>query len=967
MNESRPAPDTAQTAGGGVAIAEPISAEALLQVVRGLCAQLHGAEPEPGAITLHSTLETDLGLDSLARIELLVRLEQRFKVHIPEATAAAAQTLSDLLQAVSAAPARAGAQTAPSAAAAAAPLADVTIAAALAPAHAATLQQVLSWRVERDPTATHLILLAEPGPRSLSYRALGERAAEIARGLQRHGIGPGSTVALMLPTSLEFFYAFFSVLLCGAIPVPIYPPARASQLEEHVHRHALILANAQAEALITVPEAAAVARLLRVRVVQLRHVFSVGDLMRGERSGPPDAADTADLAGAQPEADALAVLQYTSGSTGSPKGVMLTHRQLLANIRAMGRQISASSSDVFVSWLPLYHDMGLIGAWLGSLYFGCRLIIMPPTAFLARPGRWLRTIHDYRGTLSASPNFGYEFAARRIPDSELDGLDLSCWRVAFNGAEPIVADTLEHFQQRFASRGFRAQAMTPVYGLAEAAVGVTFPPPARGPLLDCVDRSQLMRAGRAIPVAPGEPNAQRFVSCGLPLPGYQVRIVDPSGAELPERVEGALQFTGPSATAGYYHNAEANARLKSGIWLDSGDRAYVAGGEVYITGRSKDIIIRRGRHIYPEEIEHVVGDLPGVRRGCVAAFGVVGADATERLVVVAETSLLDAQQRAALTASINARVVDCIGEPAEEILLAPVHSVLKTSSGKLRRAATRAAYQAGSLRRRPLSPTRQLWRLGLESAAPLLRRGGRSAARTAYGLYAWAAFLALALPVISGTALGWRRSAAQAWRLTHQATSRLIRAWRIPLSVQWEAPIDPSTPHVVVANHCSYVDSLFLAALLSTPHSFVARFGLQDLPVLHSYLRRLGTILIERSGPREGSAELQRLKDALAQRRSLVVFPEGTFTRAAGLGPFRLGAFEAATAAGAPVIPVALRGTRSLLRDGRHLPSRVPISIVVGAPLRPPPGDDAFAAALWLRDASRAHILRHSGEPELPQ
>jgi len=933
----------------------PISAEELLQVVRGLYVELHHVEPDTGIVSLSSRLESDLGLDSLARVELLLRLQQRFQVHLADSILASSQSAGDLLRAVNAA-ARAAHINTPS---------DVPAGPAMppwpegprpaaAPMSAGTLQEVLAWRVERDGAATHLLLLDRTAL-PLSYRTLRDQAMSIAGALQQQAVGAGSSVALMLPTGLDFFFAFFGVLLTGAIPVPIYPPARASQLEEHVQRHSLILANAEAEVLITFPDAAAVARLLRLRVPSLRRVLSVAELTQGAAAA---------TALPTPGAESIAMLQYTSGSTGSPKGVTLTHRNLLANIRAMGRQISASESDVFVSWLPLYHDMGLIGAWLGSLYFGCRLVIMPPTAFLTRPGRWLRAIHDYHATLSASPNFGYELAARRMPESELEGLDLSSWRIAFNGAEPVVPETIERFQARFGPYGFRPQAMTPVYGLAEAAVGLTFPPPGRGPLVDCVDRSQLMRTGHALPMPADEPSALRLVSSGLPLPGYQVRIVDASGSELPERIEGSLQFAGPSATDGYYRNAAATAHLKLGAWRDSGDLAYVANAEVFITGRSKDIIIRRGRHIYPDEIERAVGELTSVRKGCVVAFGrTETVSGTEKLIVVAETYALQPAERARLMATINECVVGRIGEPPEEIVLAAPHSVPKTSSGKLRRAATRAAYEDGSLRRPPANPARQLWRLVLQSAGPVARRGTWSAARLAYGLYAWSIFLAVALPVVSLTALGL--NGERAWRVTHRATAFLIRAWRIPCTVNREAGSDLFAPHVIVANHCSYVDSLFIAALLPGAHCFVARFPGQNLPVLHTYLRKLGVILIERSRGRDSLAELQQFKDVLAHGRSLIVFPEGTFTRAPGLRAFRLGAFEAAVEVGAPIVPVALRGTRSLLRDGQYLPRNVPIGIVIGKPLREPAGKDAFAAAVRLRDAAHAYILRHNGEPNL--
>jgi 1-acyl-sn-glycerol-3-phosphate acyltransferase len=585
-------------------------------------------------------------------------------------------------------------------------------------------------------------------------------------------------------------------------------------------------------------------------------------------------------------------------------------------------------------------------------------------AFLTRPERWLRAIHQYGGTLTASPNFGYELCAQRLTDRDLTGLDLSSLRIAFNGAEPLYADTLERFRQRFAPYGFRREAMTPVYGLAEAAVGLTFPPMGRGPIVDCIDRAEMTVGGRAVSKPQGTPNTLRFVSCGRTLPGYRLRIIDADGAEVPERVEGTLQFAGPSATAGYFHNAGATAQLLSGEWHDTGDRAYIADGELYITGRVKDIIIRRGRHIYPDEIESAIGNLAGVRRGCVVAFGTrEPSTATEKLVVLAETHLTDPGAHAELKRRINERVVDCIGEPAEEIVLAPPHAVLKTSSGKLRRAATRAAYEDHSLGRAHAAPLVQMLRLMTESSLLWLRRTRAAAARVIYGLYAWGVVLVIGVPAVLRIALC--REQARAWNLNHLAASRIIRAWRIPFTAQWESPLDLPEPHVVVANHCSYVDSIFVAALLPRPHIVVAKAELQRIPVFGAYLRSLGIIFVERSAAEKRVREVPQMKSALATGKSVIIFPEGTFTREAGLRAFHLGAFEIAVACGAPIIPITLHGTRRVLRDGQWLPRRLPVSAVVGVPLTAPGGNDAFSAAVQVRDAARAQMLRHCGEPEL--
>ena len=271
---------------------------------------------------------------------------------------------------------------------------------------------------------------------------------------------------------------------------------------------------------------------------------------------------------------------------------MLSHANLLANIRAIGRAVEASSADVFVSWLPLYHDMGLIGAWLGSLYYGAPLYAMSPLSFLARPQSWLWAIHRFRGTLSAAPNFAFELCLNKIDDSDLRGLDLSSLRFIGNGAEPVSVATLRRFIARFGTYGFRPGAMAPVYGLAENALVVTLPPPGRPPRIDRVDRSALSARAIAEPARPDDLNAIEIVACGQPIPDHEIRIIDDMGRELGERREGRLEFRGPSATSGYFENAAKTRELFHDGWLDTGDRAYMAGGDLFITGRIKDVIIR---------------------------------------------------------------------------------------------------------------------------------------------------------------------------------------------------------------------------------------------------------------------------------------------------------------------------------------------------------------------------------------
>ena len=639
-------------------------------------------------MTLDSSFD-DLGIGSLELAELLRRVQDAFGVALPSHVLANAETPRDLVQAVTRNHVPMSEDVG-----AVSPLA--TEAGSPAPVAALTLIDALDWHVGATPERTHIRILDESGsPDDMTYAALHREAAAVATGLLARDVMPGDTVAIMLPTSREYFATFAGVVLAGAVPVPIYPPARPSQLADHLLRHTGILANARAGLLVTVPEAVPLGRLLRANVESLRHVV-VPESLAGATGGALPRPRSADLA----------MVQYTSGSTGQPKGVALTHENLLANIRAMGQASAVSGEDTFVSWLPLYHDMGLIGAWLSSLYFAVPLVVMAPQIFLTRPSRWLRAIHANRGTISAGPNFAYELCLNKVPEAELDGLDLSSWRLAFNGAEPVSPATIEQFTERFAPFGLRRDAITPVYGLAESSVGLAFPPLGRGPLIDRIDRDTFVRSGRADPADPGEQDALRFVACGRPLPGHEIRIVDGTGHEVGDRREGRIEFRGPSATAGYFHNADATRSLFHDDWLDTGDLGYIADADLYVTGRVKDVIIRAGRNLHPAELEEAVGNLTGVRKGCVAVFACPDpSGGAERLIVMAETRATDDEASAALRSEIVSTTVDLLGVAPDDVVLAPPRTVPKTSSGKIRRAASREIYQQGHIGARP----RTLW------------------------------------------------------------------------------------------------------------------------------------------------------------------------------------------------------------------------------------------------------------------
>ncbi|HJS59618.1 MAG TPA: AMP-binding protein, partial [Vicinamibacteria bacterium] len=662
--------------------AETAAPEALLrilEIVRELTSELHGARAVQ-AVVPTASLERDLGLGSLERVELLSRLEAAFGRRLGDRFLSydSPVELTTALLADGPVPE------------VTAELPSLRIGAAVPVATAPTLQETLWRRAAAEPERVQAWVREDDGrERAVTYGGLLEAARSLAGGLHDKGVQRGDTVALMLPTGFDFLRSFQGILLAGAIPVPIYPPARLDRLEEYARRQAAILADAGVRLMITVGRAMPIAAMLRPLVATLAHVVTADDLAR---EGVPCEAP-------EGRADDPAFIQYTSGSTGQPKGVLLTHANLLANIRAIGAGLEATPNDVGVSWLPLYHDMGLIGSWLFCLAYGLPISLLSPLAFLARPERWLWAIHERGATLSAAPNFAYELCVRRIPDSALEGLDLSSWRCALNGAEPVDPDTLDRFAKRFAPYGFRREALMPVYGLAENSVAVCFPPVLRGPRVDRVARTPFADLGQARPATEAERSPLRFVSVGRAVREHEVRIVDDAGVELPERRVGRLLFRGPSMTPGYFEKPEATAAMSApGGFYDSGDLGYAADGEIYITGRRKDLIIKAGRNLVPQEIEELAASVAGIRKGCVVAFGCLNeATATESLVVVAETRVSAAPARDALVAAISERVTEGIGVPPDEVVLAPPGAVPKTSSGKIRRLATRELHERGQL------------------------------------------------------------------------------------------------------------------------------------------------------------------------------------------------------------------------------------------------------------------------------
>jgi fatty-acyl-CoA synthase len=527
-----------------------------------------------------------------------------------------------------------------------------------------------------------------------SYRRLWAEIKDVACALAARGVLRGDRVLIVLPTSYEFVIAFFAVQRLGAVPVPSYPPAALERVETGLERLAHIGNHSRSAWCLTTRMLRPVIGDLALRVKSLRRIIAVDKVLEQSEDDDERASiSIPQLRSPRPEDPAL--IQYTSGSTGNPKGVLLTHANVTANIHAAGLASRVSRSDSMSSWLPLYHDMGLVGGLLFSIYWRMRLVLMSPTAFLMRPSRWLWAFHNHKATLTAAPNFAYALCVRRVRPADRQGLDLSSWRLALNGAEPVNQKTVTQFIDTFGPHGFRPATMYPVYGLAESVVAVTFPTPGDPLRFESVDRNELASGS----VVPAEGEAAVVLTCvGKAVPGHSVMVADENGHELAECEVGHIVVRGPSLMQGYYKDAAASAKVLRDGWLWTGDLGYVKNGGLYVAGRVKDLIIVRGKNFYAEDVERVAETAEGVRSGGTVAFAVHDEDAArDVVVVVCETKQESERAETKMAEAIIESVGQTCGLTVDEVVFVWPGTIPKTSSGKRQRSLTRERYLKDAL------------------------------------------------------------------------------------------------------------------------------------------------------------------------------------------------------------------------------------------------------------------------------
>ncbi len=546
---------------------------------------------------------------------------------------------------------------------------------------ASTLVEALTTLVERYPDFPCLTIVERSHrEQPLTLGALWERARSVHQTLVTHGLEPGGFVLLALPTGPELVSAYFGVMLAGGVPGLVATPSiRFANRGIYQSRVGRILEQSRARIVYAEAE---VAELLATAPG-----FS-GEAILVTPSENPPAGELPAIHRAP--ADGIATIQYSSGSTGTPKGILLTHQAMLNNIRAVRDGLDLDSTDVSVNWIPLYHDMGLIDAFLLPLLCGCRTILMPTLDFMSDPALWLWAVDHYRGTISWAPNFAYAYCAQRVRPERIEAIDLSSWRIAINAAEPVLAHTIDRFTERFRPHGFRAEAMTPAWGLAENVTIATAHPIGEKPRVEILDRRVLAADSRAETTSgPGLSS----VAIGRCLPHCSIEVRDEAGQALSDRRVGEIWLKSDSLFSGYHRDPDHSARALKDGWLDTGDRGYLAEGDLYFIAREKDLLVVGGEKYAPHDIETIVNRVPGVREGCAVVFGVLTeARGTESLVAVVETREADETARSRLRQRIGAEVQRATGLLLSQVLLVPPGGVEKTTSGKLARKATHSRY-----------------------------------------------------------------------------------------------------------------------------------------------------------------------------------------------------------------------------------------------------------------------------------
>lgn len=550
-----------------------------------------------------------------------------------------------------------------------------------------TFPQILHQIYQQEPDKPCVYLLRSNLPDEvITYRRLCQGAAGFARALADAGIQPGELVILILEHGPSLIYAFFGAILHGAVPAIM--PFLTEKLDPEIYKQSLValFQTSAPSAVVTYAEFEAEVEQATSRTSSVRAILV------DESIQPDEGADFSILMGLKRSAQDLVLLQHSSGTTGLQKGVALSHQAVFNQLESYRAALNLQASDVIVSWLPLYHDMGLITGFILPILSRIPLILLSPFDWVRAPQRLMHAITHYRGSLCWLPNFAYNFCAQKVRDRDLQGVDLSSLRAVINCSEPMYYSSHQMFLERYAPYGLQASALATSYAMAENVFAVTQGGIDSPVNVDWIDQRASLTRQVALPVSPSE-NAIPMLSAGTPIQGTSVRIQDTRGQPLPERRIGEIALSSNCMLTGYYNRPDLTRKAFLDGWYLTGDLGYMADGEVYVTGRKKDLIIVGGKNVYPQDLERIAGEVQGVHPGRVVAFGVFNPQAgTEDVVLVAESDDIDPERQMRLAAEIRQRVTRGSDIALRHVRVVPREWLLKTSSGKIARAANREKY-----------------------------------------------------------------------------------------------------------------------------------------------------------------------------------------------------------------------------------------------------------------------------------
>ena len=817
-------------------------------------------------VNLENSMQIHLGLGSLARMELLLIIEKVFGIKFSDRTLGEINTLRDAANTIF--------QRIP---------VEKDIYQTI-PQHedsrvkvenAKTLIDILLFYGEAEPDRKHVFFQDEHQETVVTYGKLLNNSLKIARSLFEKGAKPGDRIAMMLPNHPAFLYTFFGILLINGIPVPIYPLLRKEIFETFAQQEAIVLNNAKASFLVTFLKFELFDKLVLSLVPSLIGIHHVDDLMNSENK---------DVIVKPKESD-YALIQYHSSRTPEVLGALSTHQNILSSIRSMGQLLSITQKDVFVNWTPLYRNHGLIGMWLGSLYYGIPLILMSPYTFLNRPERWLWAMHYANATISGGDDFAYDLCLSKIVPAQIEGLDLSSWRFSIHLAELVQARTLERFYKKFAPYGLKSESFLSIYGWIESSTCIAHSEPGKSPFIDRIQREPFENEGKAIKADIAlESDFLELVSTRNVLPEHAVRIVDDSGNELPNNQEGNLQVKGPFNMKEYYNNKKAAAAIYHGGWWETGDLAYKEGENLYITTHCLDI-----KKTYRK---------------------------------------FSAQKHQALKK---------LDRSLYESVFLENEFAAKPSGLLFQRVKNYAYFAAKAI----------LFCLG-------------KILKLIYSIYVLLLFIVSVPPVFISM-----------WMIPKKIFTKILHYWAkwlfifafCPIKVYHKEELYKHKRIIFVANHASYIDTLVFMSILPPETKIVGKQELEKLPVVSTVMRRVGHIFVNRQEFPAGVKKSIETIERTANEYPVLIFPEGTFSPAPGLRPFKFGAFKIAAEKHLPVLPVATQGTRSVLKEGEFLIKPRIIKVYVGEPLLSQGHE--WQEFNRLKEEARDFIAGHCGELSL--